>query len=308
MNILLQLATVITLTISPARFPAIAEWQGEPIVMVYAGASHNGANGDTVIVLDDTEIARFKSSDFGNLDVRPGSIEAIDGVLHATVFTVNWRVVKAGYYESKSYLMRSVDGRNWTREQLSNYTFSVRAAGRPFMSGGQLLIPLYCADVWGNRWAALEYHDGKAWRIWSEIKLAGHYVSEFSPVALPDGTIVAAARMQRKTKEYTPEWVDMWRSTDKGLTWKREPQGIPTNAQKMTLHNGALYLFGRGVGGVGLWASTDYGLTWSAGQQVDRIIGDGGMADVAEIGGRLWLAWYGTWDGVARVKIAEGAE
>jgi hypothetical protein len=291
MNIL-QLAAAITLTLTPARFPAIADWQGEAIVMVYTGAAHNGAIGDVAVLMDGVEVARFKSADFGKLDVRPGSIEAIDGVLYATVYTVNWRVYKAGYHESKAYLMRSTDGRNWTRQELSNYTFSVRAAGRPFVSGGQLLIPLYCADAWGNRWAALECYDGKAWRIWSEIKLPGHYLSETSVVSLPDGTLLAAVRTQRKTKEYTPEWVDMWRSVDNGHTWTREPQGIPTNAQKMTLHNGTLYLVGRGMGGVGLWTSADYGRTWSAGQQVDRIVGDGGMADATTIGGRLVLAWY----------------
>jgi hypothetical protein len=134
-------------------------------------------------------------------------------------------------------------------------------------------VPLYCADVWGNRWAALDWHDGKAWRIWSEVKAAGHFVSEFSPVLMPDGSILAAARMQVRAKEYTPEWVDLFKSTNGGMTWARIEKRLPMNAQKMALVGDTLYLGGRGCGGICLCESADGG-EWTCGP-LRQFSGDG---------------------------------
>ncbi|WP_292368417.1 hypothetical protein [Methanoregula sp. UBA64] len=110
---------------------------------------------------------------------------------------------------------------------------------------------------------------GKTW-----IRQTGypdwHQRAGFSAVALSDDSIVLMAG-------YNPDsgtWVkDVWRSTDKGATWKQQTSdsGFPTrnDAPAVALSDGSIVVMG-GVGNTGsmpskndVWRSTDKGVTWT---------------------------------------------
>jgi PKD repeat protein len=161
-------------------------------------------------------------------------------------------------------------GKNWT-VQTDNAGWSSQA-DQPAVALSDGSIVLMTGTQFPNYFSNSVQRSTDQGKTW--IRQTGypdwHQRAKFSAVALSDDSIVLMAG-------YNPDsgaWVnDVWRSTDKGATWKQQTtdSGFPVRqeAPAVALSDGSIVVMG-GAGNTGsspskndVWRSTDQGVTWT---------------------------------------------
>ena len=132
-------------------------------------------------------------------------------------------------------------------------------AGRQYRPDGGSVTARYLNDVWRST------DNGATWT--QQNASAGWTGRErHTSVVLPDGSIVLMGGWRGFSVLYN----DVWRSTDKGVTWTQQTAGAGWTGRQLpcsvVMPDGSIVLTG-GYDGIGTtndtWRSTDNGATWT---------------------------------------------
>ncbi len=288
---------------------------GTPIATIFNQPTHGGWEGD-VECWAGAEGGRFWSRRGTPAPHEPATNRmnvaaglAADGAM--IVLASGWsRRNRVGDYSSPHqgeilplWSCRSTDGaRTWTHTPALIQPADIAAKLIPF--GDILVLPDRSAGVCIYSWAPqtqehachffVSADGGRSWSRRGTIR--DHNINETTPLLLPDGRLLVAART------LGDQHLELFESTDLGATWRNlgpVSLGGQHPAHLLLLKNGHLLLsYGlrnKGCMGVGIRLSTDGGTSWSPPRVLVNLSGAGdvGYPSTIELAdGTLVTAYY----------------